>query len=238
MTHFRRSGAALLLALPVLSLAAAEPVPSTIAVNGHGEVSVAPDRARLSLAIDTVDADLKRAEARVNRVVRVVVDGVKAQQIAAADLTTTAVSMQPEYVWDEKERRQVLVGYRARRDLQIVVRELDRLGDVLLLATAAGVNHVQPPQMESSRAEALGREALARAAEDAQAKADVLARALKVKLGPARSVRESGGVAPPVPYKVMAMRAEADSGSAQMGLESGQIQVSADVAVEFAIEGR
>lgn len=222
--------------------ASAQPLPPpTVAVSGHGEVSTVPDRARLSLAADALNADLKRAEAEVNAIVRRYLDAVQPLLVKPEHIATTGVSLQPEYSWDEKARRQVLVGYRARREIRVLVGDLDRLGDFILRATAAGVNHVSPPQLESSRADALRLDALTRAAQDAQNKARTLAQALGVKLGAARTVRESGSVSPPpMPMKVMAMRAEAayDSGNEQMGLATGEIRIAADVGVEFDLIGR
>lgn len=223
------------------AVGAAEPLPPpTIAVAGHGEVTTLPDRARLALAVDALDVEIKNAEGQVNRVVRAYLDAIKPLGLKAEDIATSGASLQPEYVWDEKARKQKLVGYRARRDVQLVVRDLDQLGDLILRATQSGMNHVSPPALESSKSDALGREALARAAKDAQARADALAQALGVKLGSARMVREAGGTPPPVPYKVMAMRAEAafDGGNQEMGLNTGEIRIAADVQVEFDIAGR
>lgn len=218
------------------------PQPPTIAVSGHGEVTTLPDRARLSLAVDALDAEVKRAETEVNRVVRLYLEKLDKIGINARDISTTSTSLQPEYVWDEAARQQKLVGYRARRDIQVLVRNLDLLGDAILGATDAGVNHVSPPTLESSEAENLAREALARAAKDAQARAQALATALGVQLGTARIVREAGqSMPPPQPYKMMAMRAEAAmdaSGNQQMGINAGEIRIAADVSVEFDLIGR
>lgn len=220
---------------------AGEPLPPpTIAVGGHGEVTTLPDRARVALAVDALNSEVKAAEAEVNTVVRRALEEFRTLGLKAEDIATSGTSLQPEYVWDEKARRQVLTGYRARRELQIAVRDLEQLGDVLLRATRAGVNQVKPPALESSRADAFEREALAKAAKDARAKAEVLAQALDVKLGAARVVRESGAAPPPVLYKAMAVRAEAafDSGNQEMGLSTGEIRIVADVQVEFDIAGR
>jgi uncharacterized protein YggE len=218
------------------------PPPPTIAVNGHGEVSALPDRARLALAVDALDAEVKRAEAEVNRVARLYLERLDKIGIDARDISTTSTSLQPEYVWDDAARQQKLVGYRARRDIQVLVRNLDLLGDAILGATEVGVNHVNPPALESSEAETLAREALARAAKDAQARAQALANALGVRLGSARVVRESGqAMPPPQPYKVMAMRAEAAmdaSGNQQMGINAGEVHIVADVSVEFDLIAR
>lgn len=218
-----------------------EPLPPpTIAVSGHGEVTTLPDRARVTLAVDALSNEVKTAEGEVNAVARRALDEFKALGIRSEDIATSGTALQPEYVWDEKARRQVLTGYRARRELQVVVRNLEQLGDVLLRATKAGFNQVNPPALESSRAAELEREALAKAAQDALAKADALAQALGVKRGTARIVRESGGNPPPVMYKAMAARAEAafDSGNQEMGLSTGELRIGADVQVEFDLQAR
>ncbi|MDP9139740.1 MAG: SIMPL domain-containing protein [Pseudomonadota bacterium] len=242
MNTLNRGLGSLALALALgtcMSLALAEEsYPPTIAVGGHGEVSTAPDRAQLALAVDVVDQELAKARSSVDGVVRKYLESLNKLGIKAADISTTGVSLQPEYVWDEAGRKQTLVGYRARRDIRIVVRDLDQLGDLILRATDAGVNQINPPMLESSKAEALGREALATAAKDAQIKAETLAKALGVKLGSARIVRESGGNAPPMMVKAMAMRGgEAfDSGNQQMGLSTGEIRITSDVQVEFDLK--
>ncbi|SFF25105.1 hypothetical protein SAMN04488120_101176 [Fontimonas thermophila] len=223
------------LALGICGSAAAAPPPRTLSVSGHGEVTALPDRARLTLAVDALETEVGQAQDRVNRAVRAYLAAIQPLALKAEDIATSGISLQPEYVWDEQTRQQKLVGYRARRDIQILVRNLDQLGELILRATPAGVNHVTPPQLESSQAERLAREALSRAALDAKARAEALARALNVKLGPPRLVRETGSAAP-VPYKVMAMRAQAetfDGGNQEMGLSTGEIRIRADVAVEF-----
>src|ERR1700739_1058647 len=63
-----------LLALALLGGAAAQADPApdrrAVTVSGQGEVSAAPDRARLSMAVEQTDTDLKAAQAKVNGIVR------------------------------------------------------------------------------------------------------------------------------------------------------------------------
>ncbi|MDD3761927.1 MAG: SIMPL domain-containing protein [Nevskiales bacterium] len=227
--------AAVMLGAHGIAAQAGTPAPRVIAVNGSGEVRVLPDRARLNLAVDALDDDLKVAEGKVNTVVRAYLAKAKALGAKSEQIATSGSSINPEYVWDDKTRQRKLVGYRARREIVVEVDDLEKLGDFILGATKAGVNNVSPPVLESSRAQALEREALAKAAEDAQARARVLAQSVGARLGPARSIHASGSMPPPVPMKVMAMRAEAafDSGNQEMGVSTGQISVSATVQAEF-----
>ncbi|WP_028081105.1 SIMPL domain-containing protein [Solimonas soli] len=216
---------------------AADAPPRLVAVNGDGEVSVKPDRARLNLAADALNADLKTAESQVNAIVRAYLAEAKALGSKDEQISTAGISINPEYVWDDKLRQQKLVGYRARRDIEVVITDLDKLGDYVLRATKAGVNHVSPPQLESSRSDELQRQALAKAAQDAQSRARLLADTLNVKLGSVRSIRANEAVAPPRPiaYKTMAMAEAADAGSGneQLGFSGGEIKYSASVSAEF-----
>lgn len=219
-----------------VSHAADAPPPRTIAVTGQGEVSVPPDRARLNLAADALNADLKTAEAAVNKTVRAYLAEAKALGLKDEKISTAGISISPEYIWDEKSRQQKLVGYRARRDIEVTIDRLDQLGDFVLRATQVGINHVSAPQLESSKSEALIREALVKAANDGRDKARLLAETLGMKLGPARSVRVNDGTPPPVPMvKAYAMRAEAADmgGNQEMGFAGGEIRYSASTALEF-----
>lgn len=226
--------AALLLMAAQAPAIAAEEQPRLVAVTGQGEVAVKPDRARLTLAVDALNADLKAAEAEVNRVVRAYLVEAKALGTKDEHISTAGISISPEYVWDEKARRQQLVGYRARRDINVTVENLDRIGDYLLRATKVGVNNVSSPVLESSGKDALLQQALVNAANDARAKAKLLAETLGMKLGAVRTLRINDYAPPPMPMKAMMQRAEmADSGNQEMGFAAGEIKYSASASVEF-----
>lgn len=208
----------------------------TVSVSGQAEVTVMPDRARLTMAVDRLSPEVKTGEAAVNKVVRAYLAEAKSLGVEEKNLSTTGVSVQPEYVWDEKARRQKLNGYRVRREIAVLVTNLDQLGDYLLSATKVGVNQVNPPMLESSKAKEVEREALAKAAQDAEARARVLAETLDVKLGPVRRISANdGGGQPPMPrgMPLVAMEKSADSGNQQMGFSLGEIRYSASVSADF-----
>ncbi|MDM4770546.1 SIMPL domain-containing protein [Solimonas sp. SE-A11] len=229
-----------LMSLPLLASATAwadqPPQRRSVNVSGQGEVAVRPDRAKLNVAIDTINADPKAAEAEVNKVVRAYV--AEARQLGAkdADISTAGISLTPEYVWDDKSRRNRLTGYRARRDITVTVTDLNKLGDYVLRATQVGVNNVSPPVLEASNARELSRQALVKATDDARGKAQLLADTLKVKLGSIYALNASEGYSqPPMPMMARGMaKAEAfDSGNSQMGLEPGEIKYTATVNADF-----
>lgn len=214
----------------------------TVSVKGQGEVRVAPDRARLSLAVDSVHVDLKHAEAEVTKVVGTFLAQLQRLGIEERHISTTAIQVQPETIWNEKTRRSETVGYRVRRDMSIAVQALNKLGDVLVAATAAGINHIQPPELTSSNHAAHGREALALAAKDAEARARALASALGSELGTARRIDDGSVQMAPPPFpmvKAMSMGdAVPESSSGALGLSPGEITYAADVHVVFDLRSR
>jgi len=212
--------------------AAAEP--RLVSVSGQGEVSAAPDRARLSMAVEQTDPDLKTAQNKVNGIVRAYLAQARALGVKDEDISTAGLSIRSEYDYSNNSARKFL-GYHVTRNIELVVRDLDKIGDYLQRATDAGINNISDPQLESSRAEDLQRQALVKAAQDAQAKAKLVADTLGVKLGAVRSI-SAGSAAPrppgPVP-RVMMAAAAAPSGNEDMGFAAGEIRFSSNVSAEF-----
>lgn len=227
--------------LAAVSQAQAQPAADSrrvLSVSGTGEVRAVPDRGRLALGVDIQRPVLADAETEVNRIVHRYLEQLRAQGVAARHLHSTAVQIQPDYSWDEKTRRPLLTGYRVRRDLVVDVQDLARLGDWILAATAAGMNHVAPPELYSSQAAALQEQALARAATDARRKARLLAETLDSRLGPVLRLAAQEPHTAPAPMKALALRAEAAAdGAADMGLQAGEIRYLATVQADFELLG-
>lgn len=229
--------AALLWPLAAAAQSATPLPPRFIAVSGEGRASTLPDRAQLSMAVEVVEPQLKTAEDEVARVVHEFLGAARELGLADEDLSTGAVSVRPEYVWDEQTRQQKRVGYRVRRGIQARLAQIDQLGELLVAATRAGVNEISPPRLESSRARELRHEAMVRATRDARDKARLLAEALDVELGGVLRLDASdGGAAPPTPmYEVARAAADAKSGNADMAINTGEIEFRATVQAHFEI---
>jgi uncharacterized protein YggE len=213
------------------------PVPDAhlVTVNGEGEVTGTPDRARLSMAVEETGSQLKTTQADVNRIVREYLAQARALGAADEDISTAGLEIRAEYDFSGKDGRK-FIGYHVTRSILVTVHDLDRIGDFLQRATDAGINSVSDPQLESSKAEELRREALAKAAQDAQAKARVVADALGVKLGPVHTVNASAEPQPPPrPRLMMATAMAAPSGNDEMGFAAGEIRYTATVTAEFEL---
>lgn len=212
----------------------------TIQVSGHGEVDVAPDEALLHMAVQVSNKNLDKAQSRVNAIVRNYLKRAHTLGAHSKDISTAGFSVQPRYDYSSKNGR-VFEGYDVTRNIVVTVHDLARIGDFLMQATAAGVNRVSSPVLKSSKAESLRQKALVEAAQNARAKARVLARTLGARLGPVHDIKVNN--TPPRPIPVMrtmsvAARKGAKGGNQAMGFSAGQIHYSAEVNVDFDLLNR
>ena len=226
-------------ALSAASAHAELPSPRVVQVSGQGEASIAPDRARLTVAIEARNPELHVAETKVNDGTRAALAALKGLGLKDEDISTAGYSVNPEYDW--VNNRQQFRAYFARREINVTVRDLSKIGDVMLKLSKAGVNQINPPLLESSQIKQIERAALARAVEDASLQARVVAEGLSMKLGLVRNINAgSQGVQQPSPMpRMMAMKASADAaemtGNEQTGFSAGLIRASATVSAEFEL---
>ena len=98
-------------------------------------------------------------------------------------------------------------------------------------AIDAGVNEVSPPQLDSSKAKDLNRDALAAATADAKANAERIATTLGVKLGPVRTVVAGGSSPPPMPMQEVRVTA-----MAKMDSSAGANYVPGEISFEGRVD--
>ena len=98
-------------------------------------------------------------------------------------------------------------------------------------ATEAGANNVSGPGLSSSNAEALYRQALAKAVAEARLNAEVLAKAAGRSLGEITTIVEGGSVGGPEPL----YRAGAQAADSSTPIVPGEQETSATVSVTFSL---
>jgi uncharacterized protein YggE len=235
MTTTRGLWLAGLLALAALSgraMAEGPPVRS-VAVTGSGEVAAEPDLARVTLGVEARKPTMAEARAEVAVVVDRVLGLTRSLKIDPKQVNATRVNVQPEYSWNEKDRKRVLLGYLVSRQVEVEVRDLDQLGPLLERAVDAGVNQVSDPQLDSSRRKALEREALTKAVQDARLNAETLATAAGVKLGAVRTMNGQSSSAPVPMYRGRAVAMATAEAAPAETYQAGEMKFSASVSAEY-----
>jgi uncharacterized protein YggE len=207
-----------------------------ISVNGVGRIKAEPDVADINLGVTKQGDDAKEASQAAAKAMDAVIQALLAAGIAETDIQTTSISLNPLYDWDENPPD--IEGWEASNLVNVTVRDIATVGDVIDAATAAGATNVNGITFrvdDPTAAEAAAREA---AVADARAKADQLAAAGGVAVTGVLSMTESGGQAPqPIYFErdTMAM-AEGAADMAKTPVQPGQVELSITVYVEFSIE--
>src|SRR5690554_5069792 len=141
-----------------------------LSVSARAEASRVPDVASLSAGVVTQAADanaaLKANSAQMSKVVAT----IRAAGVPERDVQTSGISIQPQYRYAENQSP-VITGYQASNTVNIKVRDIGRLGEVLDALVASGANQVNGPNFEIGEPEAVYDEARQAALELAQARA-------------------------------------------------------------------
>ena len=215
---------------------AAEAPLRLVSVTGSGEVKAQPDMAYVTLGVEARRPALAEARAEVNATVERILALTRELKIEPKFVDSTRLQVQPDYRWDEKESRQVLLGYVVSRQVDVELHDLDRLGTLLEKSVTAGVNQVGGARLDSSRRKELERAALTQAVDDARLNADALARAAGAQLGPVQSLSTTGTM--PVPMyaqKAMSVAAAPMADAAEKSYQSSEMKFTASVSAQFEL---
>jgi hypothetical protein len=207
----------------------------TITVSGAGAISVAPDMATVNLGVTTDANTAAQALNRNNTDVEAVIRAVRALGVAAEDIRMQWFSIHQRWSWRDGDSRPD--GYTVNHTVVVTVRDLEIVGEVLGAGVAAGANASGGVQFSISNASELYLEALAVAAQDAQRKANALARALGRTVSGIVSVNETGTYFAPIARGGMAndMAPAAEPVAMEVPVQAGEMMVTARVQVVFSL---
>lgn len=179
---------------------AASPVasnPREVTVVGQGEVQGVPDTLTADVGIEVVAPDVTAAMNQNSERQKAVMDALAARGISNDDISTTSVTLQPQYADNS-----VITGYRAQNSVKVTIRELDAASSTLATIIAAGGNATRINSVSYSIEDdsTLVSDARARAFNDAKSRAQQYAELSGLSLGRIISISEAqGGAPPPMP---------------------------------------
>ena len=207
---------------------------ATVTVIGRAVVRVPPDEAHLSLTVEamrpTASEALEAVSARAARLVELC-DGLG----ITADRRVTTGATVTEHVEHDREGRRHHRGYHASNSLALRLADTDVVGRVLQEAVEHASARAGGPWWSVAVDNPGHREAARLAALDARERALAYAEALGAGLGAIVAVREHGTHRPPEPEPHAAHAADA-AFDASAPIEAGELELSAEVEIEFALE--
>ena len=220
----------LLLSLFLFGFASAQD--AGISVTGSGTVYGEPDLAVLDVGVNIADENLSAASDEADRAVRAIIAALTAAGVDEKDIRTAYYNVWREDRYTENNTPATPL-YRVSNTLNVTVRDVSKVGELLAAALEVGANTVNNVQYTFADPEKLAAQARELAVQDARAKAQQLADLAGVSLGSVVMMSDTtAGGGPVVPMEM----ARYDVAAGSVPVSGGQLSVSAFVTVRYGIE--
>ena len=216
----------------------------TITVTGEGKVVAVPDTATFSFTVDQTAPDVATAQSKATSVSNTIIDYLKQQGIADADIQTTDYSVNPQYNYGSQictsngycpPQKQTIIGYEVAQTVSVKVKDISKAGTLLSGVGTRSVSNVSGLSFTVADQEVLNAQARDKAITDAKTKADVLAKSLDVSIVRVVSFSENqGGIYPMYGKGAGTMAVSSDAAVAPQ-IPIGQNTITSDVSVTYEI---
>ena len=204
----------------------------TISVSGKGEAIGIPDIAKIQLGYSVEKYKVSDAQKDNSEKMNIVIEKLKKDySIESKDIKTTNYNINPQYNWNEG--KQLFRGYRVSQNLDIKIRDISKLSDILDLAGTLGLNQVGSLNFDIDNKDKLEQEAREKAIKAAKEKAEALAEVAGLKLGKIVSFYENNGSSNDDNYRYLKMEDSAMSGGPS--IEAGSSEIIINATIEYEI---
>jgi len=221
-----------------------EPSKNVISFTGSGTVYAKPDLALTSFSVITEAKTISETMTPNSEKMNKVIEAVKAQEVEEKDIKTTNFSIYPRYEYIKSEDiyssyypegSRELVGYEMNQTIEVKIRDLAKVGDIMQSATDAGANQIGSLQFTIDDKDSIKAQAREEAIQNAKAKAEELASQLGVKLGRIISFNESGTTPSYYSYDLKAASESSGLGGAAPQIETGENKTEMTVTIVYEL---
>lgn len=210
------------------------PKEPSIRVTGEGKVTAIPDQAEMEFQVQEDGPKLEEVTAEVRTKMKNVFKAIKDFGISDKDFQTVSYTIEPKYKYDKNDNATERIGYTVSNRVRVVLKDLDKAGEVLEAVTQAEVSEVEGPNFSFSDPAKLQLQALEAAVSDAHDKAQALAKASDSDLGKVFSINQTSAYVPRMVLGNLApMAAETRS---EVPIAKGQNEVTAQVEVIYLLK--
>ncbi|MCW5863439.1 MAG: SIMPL domain-containing protein [Anaerolineae bacterium] len=206
-----------------------------ITVVGQGTAYGQPDQATVVVGVDTFAETVGEATAQNQTTLDNVMAALAAAGIANEDIQTTNYSLYAEQVYGDNGPEGI-AGYRVSNQVNVKIRDISLVGDVLGAVTEAGANAIYGVNFSVADPAALEAEARALAMQDAAERAASLAELGNVTLGNVTVISEVVGQ-PVTPLGMGGGNYAMEQAASAPGISPGQLSYQVQVQVTYGIGG-
>jgi uncharacterized protein YggE len=216
---------------------------NTITVSDTGTIYAKPDLALTTFSATNEAETVAEALTENSKNMNAVIDAVKEKGVDEKDLKTTSFNIYPRYEWRQTEvclvppcpsGERVLVGYEVTQSLQVKIRDMGKIGDIIQAATDAGANQVGDLQLTIDKEDELKKQAREEAIKKAKTKAEELAKQLGVRLVRISNFTESSII--PIYYGLEKAAPVAAGGGEIPEIETGENKIEVTVSITYEIK--
>ena len=210
-----------------------------IIVRAEGKIYARPDVANISFGFKT--GTIKEAGAAINEgtmKMNEIIAELKKWGIEDRDIKTTNYYLQTIYEYPEASGKAILVGYELSQNVNVKVRNILKVGEVINEATRAGANQVGGINFSIDEPEKLKAIALEKGIQNAKMKAKGISKITGVKLGEIVNVYEYDYSVPAYGGNYMMEKSVmADQGMGIVpSVEGGEIEVIINVDLTYEVK--
>ncbi|MEK7627186.1 MAG: SIMPL domain-containing protein [Patescibacteria group bacterium] len=233
---------------------------NTITISAEGKVDAVPDVARVNFSVMAQGKTPKEVQQQVSEKMNKIIDFIKNQEVDAKDIKTLNISVNPQYYYSYDYPRipcplmsevyppssfpiscppksPVIIGYEANQTLDVKIRKLNDVGDIIDGAVENGATQVGGINFSIDDPDELKAQARELAFKKAREKADSLAKIAGMKIKKVVTFSESDGYFP-LYYGIMdakGMGGGMETGT-ETSVEPGSQEVTVTMNVTFEIK--
>ena len=207
MSSVRRSIASIGAGLAVATVAACDSHnasqpganPRQVTVVGSGHVQGVPDTLTADVGIEFAAPDVTGAMDQTNARQQTIIDAITRAGVDRKDISTTDVTLQPQYSTPPPGAAATITAYRAANTIEVKIHPPDAASRILALIvdTGGAATQINSVSYSISKDSRLVDDARARAFDDAKNRAGQYARLSGLRLGKVLSISEVAGSGPP-----------------------------------------
>lgn len=220
----------------------------TISVSGTGEAVAVPDIGQFTFDVRAEADAAEAAQSESAEATNAILAWLEENGVAEEDVKTRSYNLNPQYRYEERActsggycppGERVLDGYAVNQSVSVQVRDLDAASTLISGVGERGATNISGLTFTIDDESELQAEARSEAIADAQAKAEVLAAELGMKLDELVGFHEQGpGM--PMPYGLggdaVEERAMASDMATAPQLPRGENEISATVSMTYRLK--
>ena len=221
------------------------PATDTITVQGDGQATLPPDVARVSFSVENISATVAEAQTATTKQANSALDFVKKQGVAEKDIKTLSYNISPQYSYPnpcpsgalcpDYYRSPKIIGYQVSQTIQVTMRDLSAVGELLGGLGKLEVQNVNGPAFALDDATAGYDAARSDAINKAKEQAKLLTKQLGVRLGKIVNFSESSGGYPYPIYALGMGGGVSESKSVVPDVPTGENTYTASVSITYEI---